>query len=110
MTTKVSALLDPLIAWAETPTTSLHKQAMTLSVDPAQIGAGSWARAHRTRLRRHRGRAPSDQSATTDSRTERGIVFIWPPAPTVIRQAQLATVGNAIAARIQLAPIGAGPL
>jgi hypothetical protein len=50
-----------------------------------------------------------------DSRTERGIVFIWPPAPTVIRQAQLATVSNAIvaalaAARIQLPAITAGAL
>jgi hypothetical protein len=50
-----------------------------------------------------------------DSRIERGIVFIWPPAPTVIQPAQLATVGNAIvaalaAARIQLAAIRASAL
>jgi hypothetical protein len=47
-----------------------------------------------------------------DSRTERGIVFIWPPATTVIQQASLAAVSSAIvaalaAARIQLAAIRA---
>lgn len=35
-----------------------------------------------------------------DSRAERGIVFIWPPAPTVIQPAQLATVANAIVAAL----------
>ena len=49
---------------AETPTTSLHEQATTLSVDPAQIGAESWARAHRARLWPHRRRAPADHPAT----------------------------------------------
>jgi hypothetical protein len=50
-----------------------------------------------------------------ESRAERGIVFIWPPAPTLIQPAQLATVSNAIvavlaAARIQLAAIRASEL
>jgi hypothetical protein len=50
-----------------------------------------------------------------DSRVERGIVFIWPPAPTLIQPAQLATVSNAIVAtlavaRIQLAAIRASEL
>jgi hypothetical protein len=50
-----------------------------------------------------------------DSSVERGIRFIWPPAPTVIPPAQLATVSNAIvaalaAARIQLAAIRASEL
>jgi hypothetical protein len=50
-----------------------------------------------------------------DSRTERGIVFIWQLAPTVIHQAQLAAVSNAIvaalaAARIQRAAIRASEL
>jgi hypothetical protein len=50
-----------------------------------------------------------------DSRTERGIVFSWPPAPTLIQPAQLAAVSNAIvaalaAARIQLAAIRASEL
>jgi hypothetical protein len=50
-----------------------------------------------------------------DSPVQRGIVFIWPPAPTVIQPAQLATVTNAIiaalaAARIQLAAIRASEL
>ena len=50
-----------------------------------------------------------------DSRVERSIVFIWPPAPTVIQPGQLAAVSNAIvaalaAARIQLAAIRAGEL
>jgi hypothetical protein len=50
-----------------------------------------------------------------DSRTERGIAFIWPPAPTVIQQAQLAVVSSAIVAalavaQIQLAAIRAGEL
>ena len=50
-----------------------------------------------------------------DSRAEGGIVFIWPPAPTLIQTAQLATVTNAIvaalaAARIQLAAIRASEL
>jgi hypothetical protein len=50
-----------------------------------------------------------------DSRAERGIGFIWPPAPTLIQPAQLAAVSNAIvaalaAARIQLAAIRASEL
>jgi hypothetical protein len=50
-----------------------------------------------------------------DSRVERRIVFIWPPAPTAIQPAMLATVSNAIvaalaAARIQLAAIRASEL
>ena len=44
-----------------------------------------------------------------DSRVERGIGFIWPPALTVIQAAQLEAVSNAIvaaltAARIQVEP------
>jgi hypothetical protein len=31
-----------------------------------------------------------------DSRRERGIAFIWPPAPTVIKPSKLATVTTAI--------------
>jgi hypothetical protein len=50
-----------------------------------------------------------------DSRRERGIVFIWPPAPTVIEPSRLAAVSTAIitglgAARIELAAIRAAGL
>jgi hypothetical protein len=50
-----------------------------------------------------------------DSRRERGIVFIWPPAPTVIEPSELATVTTAIitglaTARIELAAIRASEL
>ena len=50
-----------------------------------------------------------------DSGRERGIVFIWPPAPTVIEPSKLATVTTAIitglaTARIELAAIRASEL
>jgi hypothetical protein len=50
-----------------------------------------------------------------DSGVKRGIVFIWPSAPTLIQPAQLVTVSNTTvaalaAARIQLAAIRASEL
>jgi len=56
-----------------------------------------------------------ERNKDIDSHVERGIVFIWPPAPIVIRLAQLAAVSNAIVAawngsRIQLATIRASEL
>ena len=42
-------------------------------------------------------RAPDHQLLRDiDSRRERGIVFIWPPAPTVIKPSKLAPVTTAI--------------